>query len=78
MIEIRAERCGDGSIDVSGSMRGEADDVLAELAALNADILMELSLRYDGEDDILGPLERALAAQIAAELRAMTGQEEEG
>ena len=78
MIELRITRGEDRSIDVSGSFGDShatsSGDVIDELAAACATILEQLSLLYEGEDDILGMLEMELTRGIATRLRWITGE----
>lgn len=73
MIEIRAMRV-DGEVDVSGAMSGDSGDVIDELAAVCATILVDINQRYEGEDDILSMLSEELVRGIADQLRVMTGE----
>ena len=73
MIELRAWQV-DGKIAVSGTMEGNGENLIRELAGICASALVDMSKRYEGEDDILGMLEQELVRVIADQLRVMTGE----
>lgn len=64
MINAEVVREADDSISISGSFTGTTDELLDELACLCVNAIQTMATDYEGQDDIVDLLERALVEAI--------------